>query len=209
MKIIALINAALLLGAATQSMAQNAIQTITFTLTAYNQPTPTITRLIRITNKDIINYFAGTNIAGAQLSLVTPVASGVLTNTGNMNAYLSITKGKNDLLDVPTPDSFNLFQDAVATSQQGSVTTAIGTDRFSIAFGNFQAELQGFTTWTTAKNGGRTLFPVFSAGSPSANATGAGSFTSTVSGEGTIDGVTNGSAPMQGTVTGSTPTLQQ
>jgi len=189
------------LAAGLPSRAQNALQPINFALVAYDQPTPTATKLIRFGNKDIIRYFAGTNVPNGQLLLVTPLASGVLTNTGNMNAFLRITQRQTTILEVPTPDSFNLFQDSISVSRHLTSTAATGTDRFSIDFGGFHAELQALNNWFTGHEGTRTNNIRFPTGIGRFSAFGA-------SGEGTIDGVTQTGVPISGTITGGTPTFE-
>ena len=207
---IALLSAALVMGAACHGIAQNAVQTLSFTLVAYDQPTPTTTRQVRFTSKDIIRYFIGTNVSGGQLLLVTPIASGAQTNTGNMNAFLRIVKGNTTLMEVPTPDSFNFFQDGVSTSSRGGVVTSFATDRFSIDFQEFHAELQGFTTWSSGRQTHIVVLgsPLILTKPSNPAVSGIGSFSSTLSGTGTIDEVTQFGVPIQGTVTGGTPKLE-
>jgi hypothetical protein len=196
---VATLSALLAIGAAMQSSGQNAVQLLAVTMTAVDQPTPTTTKAIRFTSKDLIRYFTGSNVVNGQLFLVTPLASGALTNTGNMNSFLRITQGKTTVMEVQTPDSFNFFQDAVSTSRSRFGITSYGTDRYSLDFGGFHAELQTFNTWSTMPVG---LNPIFRTLVPD----GTGSFTSsTVTGEGTIDGVTQPGVPMLGSISGGTP----
>ncbi len=207
---VAAASASLILAAVLQCSGQNATQPLSFTLTAFDQPTPTTIRQVRFTTKDIIRYFIGTNVNGGQLLLVTPISSGAETNTGNMNSFLRITKGNQTLMEVPSPDSFNFFQDAVSVQSSRNKLSAVAINRFSIDFEEFHAELQGFTSW----NGGTSTlvgnFAPFSpfmpvnAASP-ANSLGIAAFSSTLNGEGTIDGVTQHGVPMQGSVTAGSP----
>jgi hypothetical protein len=190
--------ALIVLGAAIPAGAQNARQTLAISLVAYDQPQPNVVRTLRFTTKDVIRYLTGSNVISGQLFLVTPLASGILTNTGNMNSFLRITSRGATIMEVPTPDSFNFFQDSVVTVRRPTTTTSYATDRYSIDFGGFHAELQAFNIWTAPHEGTRT---------PANRVTGIGSFqSSTVTGEGTIDGVTQGGVPMAGSITSGTPT---
>jgi hypothetical protein len=195
-----LISASLLVGAAMQSSGQNAAQALTISLTVYDQSTPQSVKPIRITSKDLIRLFAGTNVARGQLFLITPLASGALTNTGNLNAFLRVTQGAsptNTIVEAQTPDSFNFFQDAIVTTTHNTSITSIGIDRFSIAYGDLQAELQGSSAWNYHQR--------FARGTPP---TGISAFTmNAVSGTGTIVNVTQNWVPIQGTIAAGTPVM--
>jgi hypothetical protein len=197
------------LSATMQSSGQNVVQPLTFAMIAYNQSTPTATRSIRFTNKDIIRYFNGSSVNGGQISLVTPQSSGMLTGTGNLNSFIRITQRTTTILEVPTPDSFNLFQDSVVSNQRGQATSSVGTDRFSIDFAGLHAELQGLLNWvntasasgvgtgsvsgTGAFNGGTGIFNTgTSTGFNSGSAFGTGSRTVTSSGTGIVTGTGSG-----------------
>ncbi len=194
------VSVAVVAGTVASTEGQNAVQPLSVSLTAFSQSSPTTTTRIRITNKDLIRYFTGTNITGAQLFLVTPVASQAASSLGNLNAFLRITKGNTTLLEVQTPDSFNFYQDGVSIGVRGNqITSSLGTVRYSVAFAGFQAELQAFNTWTIpmASRLGRTTSTIPTLGTTS--------FSGAVSGTGTIEGVTGPVTPMQGTVTGGVP----
>ena len=148
---IAAASALLALSATMQSHGQNTVQPLTITLTAYNPTGSGGVQLVRFTTKDEIRFLVGTNVSGGQLLLVMPISSGVISNTGNMNAYLEVTQNGNDILDVPTPDSFNLFQDSVVDNTSGRVTIAYGTDRYSTDYAEYHSELQAFNTWAAGR----------------------------------------------------------
>jgi hypothetical protein len=191
---IALLGGLLTLGAVTPSLAQtNLVQSLTFSLTAIDEPTLTTTKKIRIVTKDVIRLFASTNVTKGQLWLVTP-DTGTPGTIGNLNSFLRITSGATTVLEVPTPDSFNLFQDYASSSIKGNTTTVSAINRFSIDYGGFHSELQGFSTWKFVY---KTVQGI--------NVGGSGSFTSSVNGRGTEDGVTQADVPMQGTITAGAP----
>ncbi|HVM46560.1 MAG TPA: hypothetical protein VMU04_00965 [Candidatus Acidoferrum sp.] len=148
---IAAASALLALSATMQSHGQDTVQPLTITLTAYNPTGSGGVQLVRFTTKDEIRFLVGTNVSGGQLLLVMPISSGVISNTGNMNAYLEVTQNGNDILDVPTPDSFNLFQDSVVDNTSGRVTIAYGTDRYSTDYAEYHSELQAFNTWAAGR----------------------------------------------------------
>ncbi len=181
------------LGAVKQGSAQTLVQSLNINLTAYDQPTPTTVKMIRITTKDAVRFFLGTNVPNAQLLLVTPQGNAAGT-IGNLNAFLRITSGNTIVTDIPSPDTFNLFQDFASIRVAGTRTTSYAINRFSIDFGGFHAELQGFSTWSIVQRtqGGVDL-------------SGSGSFSSAVNGRGTADGVTQTDVPMQGTITAGPP----
>jgi hypothetical protein len=178
---IAVIGMLLVLGAIKQGSAQT-IQPLSVSLTAYNPSGSTVQR-VRITTKDVIRSFASTNVPRGQLVLVVP-AGGADTN-GNLNAFIRIMSGTTVVQEVPSPASFNIFQDSAAVDTRGTRTTIYALNRFSIDFGTLHAELQGFSTWTASRA-----------------SQGLGSFHSTVNGAGTVDDVTGTGVPMSGTITG-------
>jgi len=169
--------------------AQEVVQPLSISLTVYNQ-TNGIVRPIHISTRDIIRYFAGTNVPGGKLLLVSPAGSPATSD--NLGASLRITGNNDTVIDISSPVSFNLFQDFSTVAQTISRTTTYALNRFSIDFGGFHAELQGLSIW-------------------SANATtpgGEGSFRSTVNGQCIIDGISSGNTPCQGTITGAAPKSQ-
>ena len=178
---IVVIGMLLIFGAAAQTSAQNLIQPFNVSLVAYDQVTGTSVRGVRLTTRDLIRLFVGTNVPAGRLWLVTP--PGALGPNGNLNAFLRITSGITTVLEVPSPESFNVFQDSASVSMSGSRVTMLALNRFSFDFGGFHAELQGFSTWV-GTTGGR------------------GSFVSTVTGQGAADGTTVTGGPMRGSVSG-------
>jgi hypothetical protein len=162
----AILSMLIVIGAAVQLHAQNLVQNLTVSLTAYN---PDNGRAFVITTRDVIRNFIGTNVLGGQLQLVTPVGNAPGT-TGNLNAFLRISQRNVVLMEINTPNQFNLFQDASALTTFGTAVISRAINRFSIDFGSLHAELQGFSTWTitTRLVGGNDV-------------SGSGSFTSTVS----------------------------
>jgi hypothetical protein len=170
------------------------VQPLSVSLIAYDQASETSVLAIRVTTKDFIRFLTGTTVPSAQLWLVTPTDGPGPTTLDNRNAFLRITSGRAVFAEVPSPDSFNIFQDFAAATIRGSSISVHGTDRFSIDFGGFHAELQGATTWSASH---RLVSGVDTSAS--------GSFRSTVNGNGTIDGVTPGNVPMSGTISGGSP----
>jgi hypothetical protein len=63
--------AAFLVGAAVTGQAQTLMQPLSISLVAYDQPTQSRIRAVRITTRDVINLFAGTNVPNGRLFLVT------------------------------------------------------------------------------------------------------------------------------------------
>jgi hypothetical protein len=183
------------LGSIAQTQAQsNLVQTLNIRLVAYNpSQNSNNVQLVRITTKDVIQAFAGSAVPKGQLQLVTPPGNqpGM---TGDLNAFLRVTSGNTTVTTVPSPDSFNLFQDGAIVQTRGSHTVSHSLNRFSIDFGAFHAELQGYSTWNivSKSQGGIDLG-------------GSGPFTSNVNGVSTWDNVTISEVPTQGTVTASAP----
>jgi hypothetical protein len=169
-----------------QLHAQNLVQNLSVSLQGFNTQNQ---KLMVITTSDVIRYFIGTNVSGGQLQLVTPTGNPPGT-VGNLNAFLRVRKNGTTLVEVPSPDNFNLFQDAAVHIPPGYIGNWRAINRFSIDFAYLHAELQGYSIWTI----GNTL-------------SGSGSFTSSVNGYVTVDGVTLFS-PMHGTITASAPKLE-
>jgi hypothetical protein len=163
------------------SQAQSVEQNLSINLTAYDHVEA---RQIKITTKDVIRYFAQTNVPGARLVLVTPSPNEPGT-LGNLNAFLQVVKDNTVIVEVPSPDSFNVYQDFAALRNSGTRTASRAIDRFSIDFAGFRAELQGFSTWSISG--------------------GSGAFVATVNGAIAIDGVTDDWIPAHGTVSASAP----
>ncbi len=177
-------------GSAVTSHGQsNLVQTLNVRLTAYNQSGPNTVQAVRITTKDVIKAFAGADVTKGQLLLVTPTGNPPGT-TGDLNAFLRVTSGSAIVTNVPTPDSFNLFQDAAIIQSHGNHTVSHSLNRFSIDFGAFHAELQGYSTWNIVSKTQEGL-----------DLGGSGSFVSNVDGVSTWDQVTVSSVPTQGTIT--------
>ena len=173
-----------------ESPGQNLVQNLTINLVAFDH---VASGQVRITTRDVITYFAQTNIPGARLQLVTPGGNPPGT-LGNLNAFLRVVKGEEILFEVPSPTAFNLYQDFAAIQTVGTRTSGRTIDRFSFEFGLFQAELQGFSTWNFVE---RTVDGV--------SVSGSGAFVSTVNGAVTVDGVTDEGIPTHGTIGASAP----
>jgi len=181
-------------GNITQTHAQsNLVQNLNVRLVAYNPSQNNNVQLVRITTKDLIKAFAGSDVPRGQLQLVTPPGNqpGM---TGDLNAFLRVTSGSAIVTNVPSPDSFNLFQDGAIVQSRGNRSVSHALNRFSIDFGAFHAELQGYSTWNivSKSQGGIDLG-------------GSGPFTSNVNGVSTWDNVTISEVPTQGTITASAP----
>jgi len=170
----------LLLGSIT-AHSHSVVQNLTVNLTAYDHVEA---RQIKITTKDLIRYFAQTNVPGARLLLVTPAPNEPGT-LGNLNAYLQVVKDGTVIVEVPSPDSFNVYQDFAAIRSSGTRTASRAIDRFSIDFGGLRGELQGFSTWSISG--------------------GSGAFVATVNGAIAIEGVTDDWIPAHGTISASSP----
>jgi hypothetical protein len=183
------------LGSITQTYAQsNLVQTLNIRLVAYNpSQNSNNVQLVRITTKDVIQAFAGTAVPKGQLQLVTPPGNQPGT-IGDLNAFLRVTSGNNVVTTIPSPASFNLFQDGAIVKTGGNHTASHALNRFSIDFGAFHAELQGHSTWNIVSKNQQGL-----------DLGGSGSFTSSVNGVSTWDSVTVADVPTQGTITASAP----
>ncbi len=189
----------LVLGGAFAGHAQDVVQNLSVSLVAYNQASDTTVQPVRVTTKDVIRLLTGSNVPSGQLLLVTSAGGSGPTSapqeTASLASGLRVMSRGADVADVPSPDSFNLFQDFVSVSVRGGSTTAYGNDHFSIDFGGFHVELQGATVWKvggTMAGGGVT-----------------GPFVSTVNGRGTLDGVTSPDVPMNGTISAGSPKVSQ
>jgi len=169
---------------------QEVVQALSVSLMGYDEVNG---KALRITTPDLIRYFAQTNVPGGKLLLVTPSpnAPGTLDNLG---VFLRVVKGNTILFDVPSPDTFNVYQDFAAVHTTGNRTTVRAINRFSFEYGNFSAELQGFATWTITQ---RSVNGV--------DLGGTGAFVASVNGAGTVDGVTSGAVPIHGTITAGAP----
>ena len=180
----------MLLGTAVQSHAQNLIQTLSVSLTAYDTLG---NRTIRIGTRELIQYFAGTNLPNGHLYLVTPMGN-VPGITGDLNAFLRITSGTTTVLEILSPNQFNLFQDAAALRASGMTIYSRALNRFSIDSGSVRGELQGISTWSIS----RALVN-------SVDVSGTGSFQSIVNGWITIYNVTQPVVPVSGSIVASRP----
>ena len=173
----------MLMAGAACGYAQNVVQNLSISLTIYNQNNG-IVRPVHISTRDVIRYFAGTNVPGGKLLLVMP-ASPSPDGSGNLGASLRVTGSDGTSIDISTPVSFNLFQ----TSSSGAGNRIYAFNQFSIDFGGFHAELYGTSTWTASPSG------------PG----GQGSFHASVSGHCVVDGITSDDTPCQGSMSGSAP----
>ena len=63
--------------------------------------------------------------------------------TGALNAFLRITRGATDHIEIPSLTEFNLYQDLAALRTNGVTISAHALNRFSIDSGSVRAELQG------------------------------------------------------------------
>jgi hypothetical protein len=171
-----------LLGCVANSGAQ-VQQSISFSLTVYDQ-SDTGVRTLRLSNKDIIQNLAGTNVAGGKLWLIMPTDPGVDGN-GTIGAFLRVTDSRGNVVVETTTDSFNIYQN---TASQTSIRT-YAWNGFSLSFGGLGAELYGTAIWNKG---------VWGPG-------GLGSFRCSVSGYCALGGITEGQEPCAGSISGSTP----
>jgi len=153
-------------------------QSLSISLTVYNETNDTI-RAVRVTTRDIIRNFVGTNVPGGKLWLVMPTDPSPNTRANdNIGAFMRITGNGGLVFDTTTSD-FNLYQHS--SSAAGNSIRA--WDQFSFDFGGFAAEVYGTATWTRSSRG------------PG----GQGSFHCTVSGTANVG---NGAFPCTGAISG-------
>jgi hypothetical protein len=179
-----------IMGTLTQIHAQNLVQPLTVSLTVYDTGG---NPAVRLGNKELIQYLAGTNPPNGHLYLVTPTGNDP-GSLGNLNAFLRITSGATTVIEITSPDQFNLYQDSAALRTSGTTISSRALNRFSFASGPIRAELQGISTWSISQatvNG----FGV----------SGTGSFQSTVNGWITIDNVTQPIVPVSGSIVAGRP----
>jgi hypothetical protein len=158
-------------------------QSISFSLTVYDQ-SDTGVRSLRVSNKDIIQNLAGTNVPGGKLWLVMPTDPGVDGN-GTIGAFLRVTDPRGNVVVETTTDSFNIYQNTAAQNS----TRTYAWNGFSLSFGGLGAELYGTATWSKSRLGTGGL----------------GSFHCSVSGYCALGGITEGQEPCVGSISGSTP----
>ena len=121
----------------------------------------------------------------------TPNAAGV---QGNLNAFLRITSGTTTVLEISSPNEFNIYQDYAALRTNGAAISSRALNRFSIDSGSVRAELQGISTWSVPRglvNG--------------VDVSGTGSFQSAVNGWMAVYNVTQSVDPIKGTITAGRP----
>jgi hypothetical protein len=189
-----LLSILLAIGAATQLCAENLVQTLNVSLVGHRPEHNGKTFVI--TTRDFIRYFIGTNVPNGVLQLVTP-SGNPPGSVGNLNAFLRIRQNGKNLMEISTPNQFNLFQDSAALTTLNGTLTSHAINRFSIDFGYLHAELQGFSTWTIATHPWNGH-----------DRSGSGSFVSSVNGTATVDTFTL-FAPVRGTITASPPKVEQ
>jgi len=158
-------------------------QSISFTLTVYNQ-TDTSVRAVRVTTRDVIANLAGTNVPGGRLLLVMPTDPSPDEN-GNIGAFLRVTDSRGNIIAETTSDSFNIYQ--LSSSQTGTRTYA--WNQFSLAVGGLSAELYGTAIWSKKFSGPGGL----------------GSFHCSVNGHCSIGGITDTDRPCIGSIGGGAP----
>lgn len=179
-----------ILGTLLPGHAQYLVQPLNVSLTAYDTVG---NRTIRIGTRELIQYFAGTNVPNGHLYLVTPVgnAAGAI---GNLNAFLRITSGTTTVLEISSPNEFNIYQDYAALRTNGAAISSRALNRFSFDSGSVRAELQGISTWSVPRglvNG--------------VDVSGTGSFQSAVNGWMAVYNVTQTVDPIKGTITAGRP----
>ena len=170
---LAVVGALLVFGSVAKVSAQNLVQNLSISLTAVNQTDTNILKSMRVTTKDVITYLnGGTPVHNGKLLLVTPPGNTPGEEGVDLNAFLRVTSGNgqsNIVFEVPTPDSFNLFQDFASLSAHGAVSTTYAINRFSFDFNSYHSELQGFSVWHSVE---KTVNGI--------DLSGSGSFTSAV-----------------------------
>ena len=179
-----------ILGAIAPSQAQNLVQSLKVSLTAYDTVDG---HPIRIGTSQLIQYFMGTNVPNGHLYLVTPVGNPPGT-ISNLNAFLRITSGTTTVVEIPSPSQFNIYQDFAALKKTGNVISSHALNRFSIDSGYVRAELQGLSTWNIRANSVNGV-----------DLSGSGSFVSIVNGWMSLFNVTQASVPVSGYIIATSP----
>jgi hypothetical protein len=159
-------------------------QSISFSLTVYNQSDTTI-RAVRVSTRDVILNLAGTNVPGGKLWLVLPTDPVPDAGNGSIGAVLRVTDSKGNIIVDTDSDSFNIYQ----TVASQTATRTVAWNQFSLSFGGLGAELFGTATWNKSSHG------------PG----GQGSFHCSVSGHCGLSGITVGDAPCTGSISGGSP----
>jgi len=172
------------------SQAQNLVQSLSVSLTAYDTVG---NRTIRIGTQQLIRYFVGTNVPNGHLYLVTP-SGNTPGAIGNLNAFLRITSGSATIYEIPSPDQFNVYQDFAVLRTSGLTISSHALNRFSIDSGSVRAELQGLSNWNISQ---RTVSGL--------NMGGAGSIYAKVNGWISIYNVTDSAVPVGGLIVAGRP----
>jgi len=187
---IAVVSALIIMGVVASGCAQNLVQSLSVNLTIHD---PDRNRTITVTTSSLIRYLVGSSVPNGRLYLVTPVGN-TPGQTGDLNAFLRITSGGRTILEVTSPDQFNLYQDTAALRNFNSTTLlSFALNRFSIDSGSVRWELQGLGGWIIYK---KTVHGV--------DISGSGMFTAHVNGWIQIQGVV-GMAPVTGTIIATIP----
>jgi hypothetical protein len=184
-------SALFILGIVAQGHAQNLIQPLNVRLTGYNTVN---NRTIKIGTRELIQHLAGTNVLNGHLYLVTPMGNAPGT-TGGLGAFLRITSGTTTVLEITSPNQFNVYQDIAALRTNGLTISTHALNRFSIDSGSVRGELQGISTWNISQR------PV-----KGVDVSGTGSFQSSVNGWIAIYNVTQEAVPVSGIIVAGRPT---
>jgi len=179
-----------ILGTALPGYAQEIVQSLSVNLTIYDAAGR---GTIIIGTEQMIRHFTGTNVPNGHLLLVTPPGNppGAI---GNLNAFLRITRGSETVLEIHSPDQFNLFQDVAPLPASGTPRSIRAVNRFSIDSGSVRAELQGLGIWSVPRA------PVHDV-----DVSGTGSFQCSVNGWISIFNVTESLAPVRGSIIAGQP----
>lgn len=159
-------------------------QSITFSLTIFDQADTGGVRALRVSTKDVIENLAGSSVPGGHLWLVMPNDPSVDGND-TIGAFLRVTDAKGNVLAETDTDSFNVYQ----SSFSQTATRTYAWNQFSLSFGGLGAELYGTAIWTKGARG------------PG----GQGAFHCNVSGHCALSGTTSGEEPCSGSVSGGAP----
>jgi len=187
---IAVVSVLLMVGTLANSVAQNLVQSLTVSLTAQD---PDRNRTVIITTATLIKYLVGSSVPNGRLYLVTPAGNSP-GQTDNLHAFLRVKSGSRTILEVPSPDQFNLYQDVASLRNFGStIVLSRAINRFSLDNGTIRWELQGIADWI-----------IFKRTSHGVDMSGAGSFTSHVNGWLQIQNVI-GMAPVSGLIIAGAP----